>query len=64
MKVLEWLYLQHNYAVDCIWNVDESGCQANQNGLGKVFAKKGIRGVHKVIPAEREWLSVLSAIIA
>ena len=29
-----------------------------------MFAKKGIRGVHKVIPAEREWLSVLSAINA
>ena len=29
-----------------------------------MFAKKRIRGVHKVIPAEREWLSVLSAINA
>ena len=51
---LEALYLQHNYPPECIWNVDELGCQANQNGLTKVFAKKGIRGVHQVIPSERE----------
>ena len=61
---LEALYLQHNYPQKCIWNADESGCQANQNGLSKVFAKRGIRGVHQVIPSEREWLSILSAINA
>ena len=44
--------------------MDESSCQASQNGLGKVFAKRGVRGVHQVIPTEREWLSVLSAINA
>ena len=44
--------------------MDESSCQASQNGLGKVFAKRGVRGVHQVIPTEREWLNVLSAINA
>ena len=58
------LYLEHNYPPNCIQNIDESGFQASQNGLGKVFAKRGIRGVHKVIPAKREWLSVLTAINA
>ena len=61
---LEVLYLEPNYLENCIWNVDESGCQANQNRLGKVFAKRGVRGIHHIIPSEREWLSVLSAVNA
>ena len=61
---LEVLYLEHNYPENCIWNVDESGCQANQNGLGKVFTKMGVRGIHQIFPNEREWLSVLSAVNA
>ena len=48
----------------CIWNIDETGCQASQEGLTKVFAKRGIKGVYKVVPAERKWLSVLTAINA
>ena len=44
--------------------MNELGCQANQNGLSKVFAKKGIRDVHQVISSEWEWLSILSAINA
>ena len=61
---LEVLYLEHKYPENCIWNVDESGYQANQNGLGKVFAKRGVRGIHQILPSEREWLSVLSAVNA
>ena len=59
---LELLYLQDNDPPNCIWNLDESGCQVSQNGLGKVFAKRRIGGVHQTIPAERKWLSVLSAV--
>ena len=61
---LEVLYLEHKYPENCIWNVVESGCQANQNGLGKVFAKKGVRGIHQILPSEREWVSVLSTVNA
>ena len=61
---LETLYLEHNHIPNAIWNIDESGCQAFQSGLEKVFSKRGTRGVYKVISAEREWLSVLSAINA
>ena len=47
-----------------MWNIDETGCQATQSGQAKVFAKRGVKGVHKIVPEEREWLSVLSAINA
>ena len=60
----ESLYLEYNYLPSCIWNIDESGCQASQSGLGKVFAKRSIRGVHKTIPIQRKWLSILSTINA
>ena len=61
---LESLYFEHNYDPKCIWNIDEFGCQTSQIGLGKVFAKRGIREIYKVIPMEREWLSALSTINA
>ena len=61
---LEVLYQEHNCPLGCIWDVDESGCQGSQNDLGKVFAKRGVRGIHKIIPTEREWLSVLTTINA
>ena len=32
--------------------------------MAKVFVRRRIKGVHKVIPTEKEWLSVLSAINA
>ena len=32
--------------------------------MAKVFAKKGIKGIHKVMLAEKEWLSVLTPINA
>ena len=60
--ILEAMYLQHNYPLDCIWNLDKFGCQVSHNGLKKVFAKRGIRGIYQVIPSEREWLSFLSII--
>jgi hypothetical protein len=61
---LKLLYTQHNYAPDHIWNCDETGAQAGRSGGGRVFARKGVRNVHTVIPNEREWLSVLSCINA
>ena len=61
---LENLYNEHHYEPQCIWNINETKCQASQSGSTKVFAKRSIRGVHKVIPTEREWLSVLIAINA
>ena len=32
--------------------------------MAKVFAKKDIKRVHKTMPSEREWLSILIAINA
>ena len=61
---LATMYNTHHYPPNCVWNIDETGCQATQSGQAKVFAKRGVRGVHKIVPGEREWLSVLSAINA
>ena len=58
------MYKIHHYPPNCIWNIDEIGCHTFQGGQAKVFAKTGIKGVHKVVPAEREWLSVPIAINA
>ena len=61
---LEKIYNKYSYSVAKIWNLDESGAQANKNGLGKVPARNGGRKVHAVIPNEREWLTVLTTINA
>ena len=51
---LESLYNEHHYDSRCIWNIDEFRCQALQSGLAKVFAKRDLREVYKVIPAKKE----------
>ena len=61
---LENLYNKHHYQSSEIWNVDESRANASKNGVERVFAAKGTRSVHSMIPNEREWLSVLAAINA
>ena len=48
------LYDKHSYPLYCVWNIDETGCSASQSGVAKVFAKKGIKGVHKTMPSERK----------
>ena len=59
---LKFLYTQHNYALDHIWNCDETGAQVRRTGGGRVFALRGARNVHTVVPNEREWLFVQSYI--
>ena len=61
---LEEFYSKYSYSATEIWNLDESGAQANKNGLGKVLVRKGGRKVHAVIPNEREWLTILTTINA
>ena len=61
---VESFYNEHHYDSSCIWNIDESRCQALQNGLAKVFTKRGLKRVQKVILVKREWLSVFSTINA
>ena len=61
---LQHLYNQKNYQSSHIWNVDELGANAGRNGVGRVFAPKGARNVHILIPNEREWIFVLTAINA
>ena len=34
------LYNEHHYEPRCIWNIDETRCQASQTGSAKVFAKR------------------------
>ena len=58
------MYNTHHYPPNCVWNIDEIGCQATQSDQAKVFSKRGVRGVHKIVLGEREWLSLLSAINA
>ena len=59
---LKFLYTQHNYAPDHIWNCDETGAQARLIGGSHVFAGRGARNVHTVIPNGKEWLFFLSYI--
>jgi hypothetical protein len=62
---LQLLYSTHSYPPNHIWNCDEAGAHAGRNGGGTlVFAKKGCRSVHSIIPYQREWLSVLSCVNA
>ena len=61
---LQELYEKHDYPPERIWNCDESGAQAGRNGGGRVWAKRGSRSVHSVIPNEHEWLTVLTCINA
>jgi hypothetical protein len=62
---LQLFYSTHSYLPDHIWNCDEAGAQASRNGGGTlVFAKKGCRSVHSIIPDQREWLSILSCVNA
>ena len=42
--------------------MDESSANASRNEVGRVFAPKGSRNVHTLIPNEREWILVLTAI--
>ena len=59
---LQELYEKHDYPPERIWNCDESGAQVRQNGGGRVWAKRGSRSVHNVVPNEHEWLIVLTCI--
>lgn len=62
---LSILYARHGYDSKHIWNCDETGAQAGRNGGGTlVFAKRGSRSVHSIIPDQREWLSVLACVNA
>ena len=61
---LKSLYEEHNYPPNCVWNVDETSCEAFHGGLTKVFAKRCVKGIHKVILAKRKWQNVFSAINA
>ena len=61
---LQQLYSEHQYAPDHIWNSDETGAQGGKSSGGRVFACRGAKDVHTVIPNEREWLSVLICVNA
>ena len=61
---LRVLYTLHNYPPERIWNCDESGVQAGRNGDALVISQRGARQVQKIIPDEREWLSVLVCVNA
>ena len=61
---LSSLYDKEKYPPYRIWNCDETGAQAGRNGGGLVWAKKGTRSVHNLMPNEREWLTNLTCINA
>ena len=53
---LQTLYAAHKYPPTRIWNCDESGAQAGQNGGAIIIARIGAKHVHSLIPDQREWL--------
>ena len=61
---LKQLYSKENYPPERIWNSDETGAQVGRNGGGRVWAQKGSRSVHKVLPNEREWITNLTCVNA
>ena len=61
---LSAIYTQHKYQPSIIWNIDESGVQADRNGHIRVFASRGTRNMQCVVSNEREHLTILSAISA
>ena len=63
-KNLEDLYAKYQYPPEHIWNCNESGAQAGRNGGGWVWAKRGFRSVHTVVPNDHEWLTVLTCVNA
>ena len=44
--------------------MDESRANASRNGVGRIFAPKGARNVHILIPNDREWIYVFFTINA
>ena len=58
---LERIHEKYNYQPNCIWNVNEIGCQPSRSDLVKVFAKRNVKDVYKIIQVEEEWLTVFSA---
>ena len=56
-KNLEDLYAKYQYPPEHIWNCDESGAQTGRNRGGRVWAKRGSRSVHIVVPNDHEWLT-------
>ena len=58
------LYEEHQYKECQIWNLDESGAMANKNGLARVLARRGARGVQSIVPDSREWITVLTCVNA
>jgi hypothetical protein len=61
---LRSLYDKYEYSPSRIWNCDESGVQAGQNGGAYVLARQGCRSVHQVITDKHEWMTVLTCINA
>ena len=62
---LQKAYEQHEYSPSHIWNADESGAQVGRNGGGTlVFAQRGSKSVHTIIPNSKEHLTVLLCVNA
>ena len=61
---LSFLYTIHKYKFKIICNSDESGVQANRNGLTGVFASRRTKNVQMVVPNEREHITTLTMISA
>ena len=62
---LQRAYDEHRYLPSHIWNADESGAQAGRGGGGTlVFAQRGTRSVHSILPNSKEHLTVLTCVNA
>ena len=49
---LSELYSKYNYPATHVWNCDETGAHARQNGGGRVWARRGSRSVHSLLPVK------------
>jgi len=47
-----------------MWNCDEFGAEASKDGGRFILSKRGVKNVHKIVPDQREWLSILACINA
>jgi hypothetical protein len=59
---LQLLFEKYDYPPHRIWNCDENGVQACQNGKTYVLVKHGCCSVCQVIFDEHEWMTVLALI--
>jgi hypothetical protein len=55
-------YIQHNYTIDHVWNLDETWIQAGKQFGARVLVKRGSKAIYTTIPKSQEWLIIKFAV--